>query len=105
MSEEFYIKIHYKNKTVKFKLDDPNKNLGVLMDNLKKSKDNNGLNHFELPNVDSDGVIVEYFFGKKDENGNDIILHPKIGKTEQCLRDYNVKNGDTLEVIMDPVAG
>ncbi|MDL2326855.1 hypothetical protein LJC67_07245, partial [Bacteroidales bacterium OttesenSCG-928-A14] len=88
-----------------YKLDDPNKNLGLLMDNLKMSRDKDGNPHFDLPNVDSDGVIVEYFFGKKDENGNDIILHPKIGKTEQCLRDYNVKTGETLDVIMDPVAG
>ena len=44
-------------------------------------------------------------FGKKDENDNFIILNPKIGKTECCLRDYNVKSGDTLEVIMDPIAG
>ena len=75
------------------------------MQNLRHSTDENGKAIFELPNVDKDGVVVEYFFGKKDENDNFIILNPKIGKTECCLRDYNVKSGDTVEVIMDPIAG
>lgn len=51
-------------------------------------------------------VPTEYFFGKKDEaTGRDIILQPKVGKTKKTLLDYNVKSGDTLEIISDPIAG
>ena len=103
--DDFYLRVHYKNKTIRYKLIDPNATLNVLMQNLRHSTDETGKAIFDLPNVDKDGVVVEYFFGKKDENDNFIILNPKIGKTECCLRDYNVKSGDTLEVIMDPIAG
>jgi hypothetical protein len=103
--EEFYLRIHYKNKTIRYRLNDPNATLNVLMQNLRHSVDAEGKAIFDLPNVDNDLIPVEYYFGKKDENDNNIILNPKIGKTECCLRDYNVKSGDTLEVIMDPIAG
>lgn len=104
--ENFYLRLSYKNKTIRFQVSNPNDTLKVLMQRLREEcKDVNGNPIFELPNVDKDGAVVEYFFGKKDENDNYIILHPTQGKTEQCLRDYNIKSGETLEVIMDPIAG
>ncbi|MBR3710209.1 MAG: hypothetical protein IKM99_04525 [Bacteroidales bacterium] len=103
--EDFFLFLRYKNKTIKFKITDPNTDLEVLMNNLRKAVDNTGTRIFDLPEM-IDYVPTEYFFGKKDEvTGRDIILQPKVGKTKKTLLDYNVKPGDTLEVISDPIAG
>lgn len=103
--EDFFLFLRYKNKTIKFKVADPNTDLEVLMTNLRKAVDNTGTRIFDLPEM-IDYVPTEYFFGKKDETtGRDIILQPKIGKTKKTLLDYNVKPGDTLEIISDPIAG
>ena len=103
--EDFFLFLRYKNKTIKFKVTDPNTDLEVLMTNLRKAVDNTGTRIFDLPEM-TDYVPTEYFFGKKDETtGRDIILQPKIGKTKKTLLDYNVKPGDTLEIISDPIAG
>ena len=75
------------------------------MNNLRQAVDNTGTRIFDLPEM-IDYVPTEYFFGKKDEaTGRDIILQPKVGKTKKTLLDYNVKSGDTLEIISDPIAG
>lgn len=103
--EDFFLFLRYKNKTIKFKVTDPNTELEVLMNNLRKAVDATGTRIFDLPEM-IDYVPTEYFFGKKDETtGRDIILQPKIGKTPKTLLDYNVKPGDTLEIISDPIAG
>ena len=103
--EDFFLFLRYKNKTIKFKITDPSTDLEVLMSNLRKAVDNTGARIFDLPEM-IDYVPTEYFFGKKDEvTGRDIILKPKVGKTAKTLLDYNVKAGDTLEVISDPIAG
>ena len=103
--DDFFLFLRYKNKTIKFKVTDPNTELEVLMNNLRKAVDATGTRIFDLPEM-IDYVPTEYFFGKKDETtGRDIILQPKIGKTPKTLLDYNVKPGDTLEIISDPIAG
>ena len=48
---------------------------------------------------------TEYYFGKKDSEAGNIVLYPKEGKKLFYLQDYNIKNGDTLEIIPDPIAG
>lgn len=103
--EDFFLFLRYKNKTIKFKVNNPSTELEVLMSNLRKAVDNTGTRIFDLPEM-IDYVPTEYFFGKKDETtGRDIILQPKVGKTPKTLLDYNVKAGDTLEIISDPIAG
>ncbi|MGP1447537.1 MAG: hypothetical protein ACTTKO_08480 [Candidatus Limimorpha sp.] len=103
--EDFHLFLRYKNKTIKFKITDPTTGLEVLMNNLRQAVDNTGTRIFDLPEM-IDYVPTEYFFGKKDEaTGRDIILQPKVGKTKKTLLDYNVKSGDTLEIISDPIAG
>ncbi len=103
--EDFHLFLRYKNKTIKFKITDPTTGLEVLMGNLRQAVDNTGTRIFDLPEM-IDYVPTEYFFGKKDEaTGRDIILQPKVGKTKKTLLDYNVKSGDTLEIISDPIAG
>ena len=75
------------------------------MNNLRQAVDSTGERVFDMPEM-IDYVPSEYFFGKKDETtGRDIILQPKVGKTAKTLLDYNVKSGDTLEIISDPIAG
>lgn len=103
--EEFFLFLRYKNKTIKFKVTNPATELETLMNNLRKAVDATGTRIFDLPEM-IDYVPTEYFFGKKDETtGRDIILQPKIGKSPKTLLDYNVKPGDTLEIISDPIAG
>lgn len=103
--EEFHLFLRYKNKTIKFKVTNPATELENLMANLRKAVDAAGTRIFDMPEM-IDYVPTEYFFGKKDEvTGRDIILQPKVGKTPKSLLDYNVKSGDTLEIISDPIAG
>lgn len=103
--EDFFLFLRYKNKTIKFRVSDPTTGLEVLMNNLRQAVDNTGERIFDMPEM-IDYVPSEYFFGKKDEiTGRDIILQPKVGKTAKTLLDYNVKTGDTLEIISDPIAG
>ncbi len=105
MEEKFYLYIQYGNKKKKVRVTDPNANLDVLINNLREIKDQSGNNLFEMPHVAHDGSAVDYVFGKMDEDGQVMILHSKRGKTEFCLRDYNVKNGEILELVADPKAG
>ena len=103
--EDFFLFLRYKNKTIKFRVSDPTTGLEVLMNNLRQAVDNTGERIFDMPEM-IDYVPSEYFFGKKDEiTGRDIILQPKVGKTAKTLLDYNVKTGDTLEIISDPIVG
>ena len=99
MAEEFYLFQSYKGKKLKFKVTSPTDSLGTLMEKLKQ------LNAFDMPAVDPSGAPINYFFGKIDESGQEIILNPKVGKTEQYLHDYNINNGDSLTIIYEPIAG
>lgn len=99
MEENFFLFLTYKGKKVKFKVLNPTDSLGTLMEKLKN------LQMFDMPSVDPSGAPIDYFFGKTGENGQQIILNPKVGKTEMYLHDYNVENGDSLIVIYVPIAG
>lgn len=99
MEDNFFLFLTYKGKTVKFKVLNPSDSLNLLMDKLKK------LEIFDMSNVDPSGAPINYFFGKTDESGQQIILNPKIGKTELFLHDYNVVSGDSLTIIYEPIAG
>ena len=103
--DDFFVFLRSKNKTIKFKVTDPNTDLETLMSNLRKAADNTGTRIFDMPEM-VDYVPSEYFFGKKDEaTGRDIILQPRVGRSKKSLLDYNVKPGETLEIISDPIAG
>lgn len=61
---------------------------------------------FDFPSIDQTGAPLDYFFGKEDPTTNEVrVLRPRIGKTDQTLADYNVKNGDTVFLIPDPFPG
>lgn len=98
MEQDFFVFIAYKEKKIKFKVKNPNDSLDTLMENLKRT------NLFDMPSIDQSGAPLDYFFGKVDDGGKN-ILNPKIGKTEMHLSDYNVKNGDTLVVTYSPMPG
>lgn len=97
--EDFYMYINYKGKTIKFKVLNPSDSLNTLIEKIRK------LEVFEMPGIDPSGAPINYYLGKVDENGNQIILNPKVGKTELYLHDYNVQNGDKLILIYEPIAG
>lgn len=104
--EDFFLDIVYKNKTVRFRVMNPNAPLETLMTNLRHAIGSDGKLIFDFPSIDSTGAPLDYFFGKEDPEVHEIrVLRPKIGKTEQTLADYKVGNGDTVFLIPDPFPG
>ena len=104
--KDFLLDIVYKNKTVRFRVANPEAPLVTLMENLRHAIGNDGKLIFDFPSIDSTGAPLDYFFGKEDPQVHEIrVLRPRIGKTDQTLADYNVKNGDTVFLIPDPFPG
>lgn len=104
--EEFLLDIIYKNKTVKFRVVNPDAPLSTLMTNLRHAIGNDGKLIFDFPSIDNTGAPLDYFFGKEDPAVHEIrVLRPRIGKQDQTLADYNVKNGDKLFLVPDPFPG
>ena len=103
---EFLLDIVYKNKTVRFKVVNPQAPLETLMTNLRHAIGQDGKLIFDFPSIDSTGAPLDYFFGKEDPEVHEIrVLRPRIGKTDQTLADYNIQNGDTVFLIPDPFPG
>lgn len=104
--EEFLLDIIYKNKTVKFRVVNPDAPLSTLMTNLRHAVGNDGKLIFDFPSIDNTGAPIDYFFGKEDPEVHEVrVLRPRIGKDDQTLADYNVKNGDKLFLVPDPFPG
>lgn len=104
--EDFFLNISYKNKTVKFKVMNPEIPLADLMTNLKHATGQDGKLIFDFPSIDQTGAPLDYFFGKADTLTQEVrVMRPKIGKTEQKLSDYGVGNGDMVYLIPDPFPG
>lgn len=104
--EEFFLNIVYKNKTVTFRVMNPDAPLATLMNNLRHAVGQDGRLIFDFPSIDETGAPLDYFFGKEDETVHEVrVLRPRIGKTDQTLADYQVKNGDTVFLIPDPFPG
>lgn len=104
--DDFYVNIVYKDKHVKFRIANPMSPLATLMNNLRHSIGQDGRLIFDFPSVDSTGAPLDYFFGKEDPEVHEIrVMRPRIGRTEQTLADYNVKNGDTIFLVPDPFPG
>ena len=95
---DFLLDIVYKNKTVKFRVMNPDAPLETLMTNLRHAIGNDGKLIFDFPS--------DYFFGKEDPEVHEIrVLRPRIGHTDQKLADYQINNGDTVYLIPDPFPG
>ena len=61
---------------------------------------------FDFPSIDETGAPMDYFFGVEDPQVHEVrVLRPRIGRTDQTLADYNVKNGDTVFLVPDPFPG
>lgn len=104
--EEFLLDLIYKNKTVKFRVVNPDAPLSTLMNNLRHAVGNDGKLIFDFPSIDNTGAPLDYFFGKEDPEVHEVrVLRPRIGKDDQTLADYNVKNGDKLFLVPDPFPG
>ena len=104
--EDFFLNIVYKNKSVKFKVVNPEAPLSTLMSNLRHAIGVDGKLIFDFPSIDDSGAPLDYFFGKEDPEVHEIrVLRPRIGKADQTLADYNIVNGSTIYLIPDPVPG
>ena len=104
--DEYFLNIVYKNTTVMFRVIDPKAPLSTLMTNLRHAVGQDGRLIFDFPSIDGSGAPLDYFFGKEDPEVHEIrVMRPRIGKTDQILADYNVKNGDTIFLIPDPFPG
>ncbi len=104
--EDFLLNIVYKNKSVIFKVVNPEAPLSSLISNLRHAIGEDGKLVFDFPSIDQTGAPLDYFFGKEDETVHEVrVLRPRIGRTDQTLADYNVNNGDTLFVMPDPFPG
>lgn len=104
--QDFYLNIVYKNKTVKFRVANPEAPLNLLMNNLRHAIGGDGKLIFDFPSIDQTGAPLDYFFGKEDPEVHEIrVMRPRIGKEDQSLLDYNIKNGDTVSLIPDPFPG
>ena len=96
--DEFFLDIVYKNKTVRFKVINPEAPLSTLMNNLRHAVD--------FPSIDETGAPLDYFFGREDPEIHEIrVLRPRIGRNDQTLADYNVQNGDKVFLMPDPFPG
>ena len=49
--EDFFVHIRFRNKTIKFKISDPNYEMEQLMNNLKNAADKTGKRFFNLPEM------------------------------------------------------
>lgn len=104
--DEFFININYQNKSVKFRVVNPNLPLSALMTNLRHATGKDGRLIFDFPSIDDTGAPLDYYFGKQDVTVNEIrVMRPRIGREEQTLADYDIKNGDTIYLIPDPFPG
>ena len=104
--ENYYLNIVYKNKTVKFRVVNPDAPLATLMSNLRHAIGSDGKLIFDFPSIDQTGAPIDYFFGKEDPDVHEIrVLRPRIGKTDQTLADYNVVSVDTINLIPNPFPG
>ena len=104
--EDFFLNITYKNKTVKFRVVNPEAPLETLMTNLRHAVGNDGKLIFAFPSIDQTGAPLDYFFGKEDPEVHEIrVLRPRIGHTDQTLADYHINNGDIVYLMPDPFPG
>ncbi len=104
--EDFFLNIVYKNKSVKFRVTNPEAPLATLMTNLRHAIGQDGRLIFDFPSIDDSGAPLDYFFGKEDPEVHEIrVMRPRIGKTDQTLADYNINNGNTVYLIPDPFPG
>lgn len=104
--EDYFLNIVYKNKVVKFRVINPEAPLSQLMTNLRHAIGQDGKLIFDFPSVDQTGAPLDYFFGKEAPEIHEVrVLRPRIGRTDQTLADYDVHNGDTVQLIPDPFPG
>ena len=104
--EDVFLDIVYKNKTVRFRVVNPEAPLSTLMTNLRHAVGSDGKLIFDFPSIDESGAPLDYFFGKEDPDVHEIrVMRPRIGRTDQTLADYHVENGDKVFLMPDPFPG
>jgi len=95
--------ITFKTATKAF-LADPTNNIKVTIDNIKKIARDNPGKYWDLPEMNNGGQRIAYRLGR-NVNGKNEIFQPTNKGEEQCLADYNVKEGDNLILVQKVIAG
>ena len=100
------IKVFITFKTVtKAFLADPTNNLKVTIDNIKKIARDNPGKSWDLPEMNNGGQRIVYRLGRTINGKNEIFQPTKNKGEEQCLTDYNVREGDNLILVQKVIAG
>ena len=82
-NNDFFLNIVYKNKTVKFRVMNPEAPLATLLTNLRHAIGSDGKLIFDFPSIDQTGAHLDYFFGKEDSLVHEIrVMRPRIGKSD-----------------------
>lgn len=98
MGEDFYLFLTYKGVKNRLKLSDINASLEDLMNSLIET----GI--YEMPTTCIySGIPIRYYFAKV-KGGQFMVLAPKIGNDIMYLYDYNIKSGDELQIVNEPIA-
>lgn len=77
------------------------------MDKSLKEQINKIVEVFELPKMNGAGEPQDYQLGRP-KNGTqeyEILEREDENGREKCLRDYEIKPGDHLHLLIDPIAG
>jgi hypothetical protein len=96
--------IAFKTKEKPF-LADPQKNLRVTIDNIRKIAKENPEKYWNLPEMNNGGQRIVYRLGRISNGKSELFQPTKNKGEEQCLADYNVKEGDKLILVQKVIAG
>ena len=101
-NDDFIIYLKIDNTSleeVKVKVTDPNKNI--------RDQINSIVQVFKLPKMDNGGNPIQYLLGQIIEDSEEpkILDFEDVDGREQCLVDYNIRPGDRLHLIYQPIAG
>lgn len=106
LNESFKITVTYQGKSKAFKVVNPNQNLKLTLDNIKKLSKEYPDDYWHLPEINNGGQRITYLLGKIASNGQKEVFHEKNKDGElQCLSDYDIKAGDQLIIIHKVIAG
>ena len=104
--EGYKVSVTYQGKSKAFKVVNPNQNLKITLENIKKLSREYPEDYWHLPEINNGGQRITYLLGRIDSSGKKEVFHEKNKNGElQCLTDYDVKDGDQLIIIHKVIAG
>jgi hypothetical protein len=104
--EAIKIKVYITFKTVtRALLAGSTNNLKITIENIKKIARANPDKYWDLPEMNHGGQRIIYRLGRSVNGKNEIFQPTRNRGEEQCLMDYNVKEGDHLILVQKVIAG